>query len=146
MSKLAVSIQVSAVVYTFLCDLVSAYHKYLLISIIIINYYLLLLFISSIVYVKDNCVSTSCILSCGPPEIISGSFTLWNTMDMMKKSSRKLSEARGQSKWKKMSVKSRVRNWKLGLQKDERRSFSPATVVRRTSQLNKAQTRAQKND
>lgn len=52
MSKLAVSIQVSAVVYKFLCDLVSAYHKYLLISIIIINYYLLLLlFISSIVYV-----------------------------------------------------------------------------------------------
>lgn len=56
-------------------------------------------------------------------------------MDMMKKSSRKLSEACGQSKWKKTSVKSRVRNWKLGSQKDERRSFSPATVVRRTSQL-----------
>ena len=61
--------------------------------------------------------------------------TLWKTMDMMKKSSRKLSEACGQSKWKKTSVKSRVRNWKLGSQKDERRSFSPATVVRRTSQL-----------
>lgn len=54
---------------------------------------------------------------------------------MMKKSSRKLSEACGQSKWKKMSVKRRVMNWKLGSQNDERRSFSPATVVRRTSQL-----------
>lgn len=54
---------------------------------------------------------------------------------MMKKSSRKLSEACGQSKWKKTSVKSRVRNWKLGSQKDERSSFSPATVVSRTSQL-----------
>lgn len=56
-------------------------------------------------------------------------------MVMIKKSSRKLSEARGQSKWKKTSVKSRVRNWKLGSQKDERSSFSPATVVSRTSQL-----------
>lgn len=54
---------------------------------------------------------------------------------MMKKSSRKLSEACGQSKWKKTSVKSRVRNWKLGSQKDERSSFNPATVVSRTSQL-----------
>lgn len=54
---------------------------------------------------------------------------------MMKKSSRKLSEACGQSKWKKMSVKRSVMNWKLGSQNDERRSFSPATVVRRTSQL-----------
>lgn len=54
---------------------------------------------------------------------------------MMKKSRRKLSEACGQSKWKKTSVKSSVRNWKLGSQKDERSSFSPATVVSRTSQL-----------
>lgn len=36
-------------------------------------------------------------------------------------------------------MKSRVRNWKLGSQKDERRSFSPATVVRRTSKLERAQ-------
>lgn len=56
---------------------------------------------------------------------------------MTKKSSRKLSEACGQSKWKKTSVKRSVRNWKLGSQKEERRSFSPATVVRRTSQLQK---------
>lgn len=65
---------------------------------------------------------------------------------MMKKSSRKLSEARGQSKWKKTSVKSRVRNWKLGSQNDERRSFSPATVVRRASQLEGAQTRLYATD
>lgn len=56
-------------------------------------------------------------------------------MDMTKKSNRKLSEACGQSKWKKMSVKRRVMNWKLGSQKDERSSFRPATVVSRTSQL-----------
>lgn len=61
--------------------------------------------------------------------------TLWKRMLIMKKSSRKLSEACGQSKWKKTSVKSSVRNWKLGSQKDERSSFSPATVVSRTSQL-----------
>ena len=53
---------------------------------------------------------------------------------MTKKSSRKLSDF-SQSKVKKRMVKRRVTNWKLGLQKEERRSFIPATVINKTSQL-----------
>ena len=60
--------------------------------------------------------------------------TLWKTTDMIKKSSRKLSDF-SQSKVKKRMVKRSVTNWKLGLQKDERRSFIPATVINKTSQL-----------
>lgn len=56
-------------------------------------------------------------------------------MDMIKKSSRKVSEALLQSNSKKTIVKMRVTNWKLGLQKEARRSFIPATVINKTSQL-----------